>query len=258
MPAFKKRVENLEVLVYPSNTAEGSKSMFNNQLTPQQPRAVLWDLDGTLLDSQEYHWLAWRETLAAEGYDLSYEQFVASFGQRNDTILRGFFGPNLLESEVERIGDAKEVSYRHLVRTRGVQFLPGVQHWLTRLHAEGWRQAVASSAPRLNVEAVLGALNIGWCFDATVSAEDVQHGKPDPQVFLVAADKVAVPPERCIVVEDAPAGIEGGRRAGMRTIGVRSSRDTLQADWVVRTLDELPDDAFDRLMAATPQSLQNR
>ena len=213
-----------------------------------QPRAALWDLDGTLLDSAEYHWQAWRETMAAEGYDLTYERFAASFGQRNDTILRGHFGPDLPTSEVERIGEAKEVHYRHLVRTRGVQLLPGVQRWLLRLRAKGWRQAIASSAPRLNIETILQVLDITACLDATVSAEDVQRGKPDPQVFLVAAGKVTVPPERCIVVEDSPAGVQGGRRAGMRTIGVGPSHATLQADWAVRTLDELPDDAFDRLL----------
>jgi beta-phosphoglucomutase len=224
--------------------------MSNNQRDSFQPRAVLWDLDGTLLDSKEYHWLAWQEAMSAEDYDLTREQFEASFGQRNDTILRGFLGPDLPEREIERIGDAKEERYRHLVRTRGAHFLPGVRRWLTRLHAEGWCQAVASSAPRLNIEAVLEALDIGWCFDAAVSAEDVQRGKPDPQVFLAAAAKVAVPPERCIVVEDAPAGIEGARRAGMRTIGVRSSHPDLQADRAVQTLEELPDDAFERLLAS--------
>jgi len=135
-----------------------------------------------------------------------------------------------------------------LIQTRGAECLPGVRRWLEHLHQEGWRQAVASSAPLLNIQTILEALAIGECFDAIASSEDVQRGKPDPQVFLAAAAKVAVPLQRCIVVEDAPAGIEGGRRAGMRTIGVCSSHGTLQADWVVRSLDELPDDAFDRLL----------
>jgi beta-phosphoglucomutase len=213
-----------------------------------QPRAALWDLDGTLLDSAGYHWLAWRETMAAEGYDLTYEGFAAYFGQRNDVILRGYLGPELVASEIERIGNAKEVRYRHLVRTRGAQLLPGVQRWLTCLHGAGWRQAIASSAPRLNIETILDALGIAECFDATVSAEDVQRGKPDPQVFLVAAQRVAVPPVRCIVVEDAPAGVQAARRAGMRAIGVRSTHADLQADWLVQSLEELPDDAFDRLL----------
>jgi beta-phosphoglucomutase len=222
--------------------------MQTNQPITQPSRAVLWDMDGTLLDSAEYHWLSWREALATEGYELTRERFTASFGQRNDAILRGYFGEDFPMNEIERIEAAKEERYRELVRTSGIDLLPGVRIWLERLHAEGWRQAIASSAPRLNIEAILEALNIAGCFDAIVSAEDVDRGKPDPQVFLVAAAKVGVPPDRCIVVEDAPAGLEAARRADMRTIGLLSSRATLEADIVVRTLEELPPNAFDRLL----------
>lgn len=205
-------------------------------------------MDGTLLDSADYHWLSWRDALAREGVDLTYEQFAATFGQRNDTILRGYFGPHMPASEIERIAEAKELRYRELVRTRGIELLPGVRRWLMRLKRDGWRQAVASSAPRTNIETIIEVLDLREYFDVVVSAEDVQRGKPDPQVFLVAAERVAVPPARCIVVEDAPAGLEAARRAGMRAIGVRSSHAELQADRVVGTLDELPDDAFDALL----------
>jgi len=216
-----------------------------------QPGAVLWDMDGTLLDSAEYHWLAWREALAAEGFDLTRAQFASTFGQRNDTILRATFGPDLPLGEVDRIAGVKEARYRELVKTHGIDALPGVRRCLDRLNAGGWRQAVASAAPRLNVETILDALNIADCFDAIVSAEDVQRGKPDPQVFLLAAERLGVSPARCIVLEDAPAGIEGARRAGMRSIGVLSTHASLRADLTVRTLDELPDDTFERLLSKT-------
>jgi beta-phosphoglucomutase-like phosphatase (HAD superfamily) len=78
----------------------------------QHPRAVLWDVDGTLIDSAEYHWLTWREVLSREGYDLARNQFKASFGQRNDEILRSYFGPDLPATAIERIGTAKEELYR--------------------------------------------------------------------------------------------------------------------------------------------------
>ncbi|MEM8530193.1 MAG: HAD-IA family hydrolase [Chloroflexota bacterium] len=216
-------------------------------MTTQQLRAVLWDMDGTLLDSAEYHWFAWHDALAAEGYPITYEQFQATFGQRNDTILRSYFGPDLSDEEIERIGDNKEEQYREMVRTRGVSLLPGVHTWLTRLRTAGWRQAIATAAPKKNATTIIEVLNIEPYIDALTSAEDVQRGKPDPQVFLLAAERVGVPPSRCIVVEDAPAGLEGARRAGMRTIGVRSSHTDLQADIVVDTLDQLEAEAFDRL-----------
>ncbi len=215
------------------------------------PRAVLWDMDGTLLDSGEYHWLAWREAMAAEGYALTHPEFTATFGQRNDTILRGFFGAELPDAEVGRIGDAKEARYRTMVREQGIDLLPGVRGWLETLRAAGWRQAIASAAPRLNVEAILEALDIAEFFDAIVSAEDVQLGKPDPQVFLLASQRAGAPPTRCVVVEDAPAGLEGARRAGMRCVGVRSSHPELVADVVVDSLADLPPDTFERLTAAS-------
>jgi beta-phosphoglucomutase family hydrolase len=215
----------------------------------QSVRAVLWDMDGTLLDSADYHWLSWRDVLAEEGFELTRERFVESFGRRNDATLRAYFGDEFPLSEIERIGSIKEARYREMVRRRGVDLLPGVGNWLTRLRNLGWRQALASSASLLNVETILQALKIVDRFDAIVSAEDVQTGKPDPEVFVVAAARVSVPPARCIVIEDAPAGLEAARRAGMHTIGVQTSHTQLQADIVVRTLDKLPEDSFDSLVS---------
>ncbi len=222
--------------------------MDNINSTENQSRVVIWDLDGTLIDSTEYHWLTWRDALAADGYSLTYDQFLASFGKRNDVVLRSYLGEGLSLSEAGRIAEAKEGRYRELVNEHGIELLPGAAHWLARLKAEGWRQALATSAPRLNVQAVLAQLGIAENFDGIVSAEDVERGKPDPQVFLTAAAKAEVVPTRSIVVEDAPAGIEGGRRAGMRTIGVLTTHADLHADLVVHTLEELPDNAFDQLL----------
>ncbi len=210
-------------------------------------RAALWDVDGTLIDSREYHWLSWQGALAAEDFHVTREQFQKTFGQRNDEILRGYF-PAYADADIARVGDAKEVAYRRLIRERGIELLPGVGHWLERLRGEGWLQAVASSAPRLNLEAIISALGLEKYFSAVASAEDVTEGKPDPQVFLAAASKLGVTPGSCVVVEDAPAGTEAARRAGMRCVGVLSSPDGLRAALVVRTLDELPEDAFDQLL----------
>ncbi len=202
------------------------------------PRAVIWDLDGTLVDSRAYHWRAWRETLAALGYSLTYEQFLATFGWRNEEILRQLLGPDLPEEAVARIA--------------GLTLLPGARVWLERLHRAGWRQALATSAPRQNVETILAVLGISAYFQATVCAEDVQRGKPDPEIFLRAAARLGVPPARCVVVEDAPAGVEAARRAGMRVVGVLTSHPHLDADLVAPTLADLPPDAFDRLVPPDP------
>jgi beta-phosphoglucomutase len=211
-------------------------------------KAVLWDLDGTLVDSEEFHWRSWRDTLRTEGIELSYDQFRASFGQRNDRILAGWLGPAADPARLRRIGDDKEVEYRRLAETYGLEPLPGAREWLRALRAAGWKQAIASSAPRLNVETMLRVLHLDGYVDAMVSAEDVTTGKPDPQVFLTAAEKLSVAPARAIVVEDAGAGVEAARRAGMRSIGV-TKNGRLAADLVVASLADLPADAFDRLLA---------
>src|SRR3954470_11920700 len=156
-------------------------------------RAALWDVDGTLIDSREYHWLSWHGALAAENFRVTREQFERTFGQRNEEILGAYF-PHYDASEIARVGEAKEVAYRELVRAGGIELLPGVRGWLERLRAEGWLQALASSAPRLDLDAIVYALDLKDFFTAVASAEDVTEGKPSPQVFLAAASKLRVEP----------------------------------------------------------------
>jgi HAD superfamily hydrolase (TIGR01509 family) len=216
---------------------------------PPRPRAVLWDLDGTLIDSRDQHWRSWREALGAEGISVTEAQFRATFGQRNDAILSGWLGDAPTPGLIARIGDEKERRFRELVEEEGAVLLPGVAQWVRRLGDAGWLQAIASSAPRRNVEVEHAALGLEGRFAALVSAEDVHAGKPDPEVFLVAAARLDVPAGRCVVVEDAAPGIEAAQRAGMRSIGVGPNAGSA-ADVTVASLEELAPDAFDRLVGA--------
>jgi beta-phosphoglucomutase len=212
-------------------------------------RAVLWDLDGTLVDSGEMHWWSWRDTLSAINVPVTYEQFTGTFGQKNDRILRVWLGPGATATRIADVAEAKESEYRRLVSVHGLQPLPGAREWVERLRAAGWRQTIASSAPRKNVEVMLAAIGLAAAFDGIVASEDVGKGKPDPEVFLTAAARLGATPESSIVVEDAAAGIEAARRAGIRCIGVTDP--ALQADMVVASLTDLPHDAFDRLLATS-------
>ena len=218
----------------------------------QASRAVLWDMDGTLIDSEEFHWISWRNTLANEGIAITREQFLSSFGQRNDSIIPRWLGAAATPKRIDKIANAKEELYRDLVHRHGITPLPGVANWVHRLHNEGWLQAIASAAPRANIDAVLEALAATHIFQGIVSAEDVHRGKPDPEVYLTAAARVGVSPDRCIVVEDAVAGVEGARRAGMRSIGVSHNGAHLPADVVVQSLEFLGWDAFEMLLEGRP------
>jgi HAD superfamily hydrolase (TIGR01509 family) len=210
-------------------------------------KSVLWDLDGTLVDSEQYHWLAWRDTMAVEGVSLTHEEFLKTFGLRNDAIIPQWI-PDATAERIDQIAGVKEQFYRRLVREGGLEPLPGARRWTERLAHDGWRQAIASSAPRENVDVVLAVIGLASCFQAIVSAEDVTLGKPHPQVFLAAAERLGSAPAQSIVVEDAPAGIEAARRAGMPSIGVRRQGSPLPADLAVSSLADLPPDAFQRLL----------
>lgn len=210
-------------------------------------RAVLWDLDGTLVDSADYHWRAWCDALAREGTSITYEQFLDSFGQKNDRILPKWLGADISAERIEQIGGWKEAEYRRIMEAEGLRPLPGAEAWLAWLPKGGWKQAIASSAPRANVESMLRVAGLRGYFDVMIAGEDVKAGKPDPEVFLTAAARLGVEPARCVVVEDAAAGIEAARRAGMKCVGV-SATASLPADISVRALTDLAPDAFDSLL----------
>lgn len=213
-------------------------------------KAVLWDMDGVLVDTAPFHYRAWRDLFAGLGRNLTEQQFHSSFGLRNDDILRANLGDMPLEC-LRELGQRKEELFREVIRGR-VQPLPGAVALVRRLRESGVKTAVVSSAPRLNVETLLGALGLGDAFDSLVSEEDVQRGKPDPQGYLLAAEGLGERPEDCVVVEDAPGGVEAAKRAGMRCIGLAAGREPgalAAADLVVASLE---DDAVYSFLGLSP------
>jgi len=202
--------------------------------------ALIWDMDGTMVDTREAHWLAWKESLAAEKYDLDWDTFLKTFGQRNDAILRSLLGSDLPDDDIVRIGDAKEQIFRDVIKEQGVLLLPGSGKLIDQAITRGLPQAVVSSAPRLNITAILEVLNRLDTFTVVVCAEDVSQGKPHPEGCITAARKLGISPSNCIVLEDAPAGLEAARRAGMACVGVLSTHDHIdEADRIVTSLEEL-------------------
>jgi beta-phosphoglucomutase len=216
---------------------------------------AIWDMDGTLVDTAELHFRAWEEVCREEGRPFSRADFAATFGRRNPEIIRALFGDRFDDEQVEELGERKEEKYRAAAR-RGVAPLPGVVPLLEGLRRAGFRQAIGSSAPRANLDLILGLMGVASFFDAVVSSEDTQRGKPDPQVFLVAAERLGVPPGRCVVFEDAVAGVQAARAAGMKCVAVRfvghHPEDALRrggADLVVPTLEQVSVQAVRALLA---------
>lgn len=217
------------------------------------PFGVLWDMDGVLVDTTDLHYETWAEALAPYDIDFSRATFAATFGMNNDLTLDYLFGGTLPPAEATAVGERKEVLFRQLAPAR-VELLPGVRGWLERLHADGIPQAVASSAPPANIDALVDALAIRPTFDALVSGTGMP-GKPAPDVFLTAAKRIGLPPDRCIVVEDSVHGVEAARAAGMACLAVTNtaSADALAgASRVVASLADLPPDAFARLVDGSP------
>jgi beta-phosphoglucomutase family hydrolase len=204
--------------------------------------AAIFDWDGVIIDSSRIHGESWEILAEREKRQLPDDYFVRSFGMRNDTII-----PKILrwaddENEIQRLSDLKEGIYRELIAERGLSPLPGVKTFLSQLLASNTPCALGSSTPRLNIATALKLIGLGEFFRAIVGAEDVTRGKPDPQVFLSAAQKLAVPPERCVVFEDAVVGVEAALAGGMKVIAVTTTSPASalrKANRVVNRLDEL-------------------
>jgi beta-phosphoglucomutase len=202
-------------------------------------KAVLWDLDGVLVDTAPFHFQAWQELFRSVGKGFADGDFRRTFGLRNDAILRDILG-ELAPAEEARLARRKEELYRAKADGR-VRAMPGAVELLRRLKREGRKTAIVSSAPRENVRVLLRSLGLEEMFEAVVAEEDAPRGKPDPQGFLLAAEKLGVAPAECVVIEDAPGGLEAAKSGGMRCIGVTTSRPRealARADLVVDSLEE--------------------
>lgn len=155
--------------------------------------AVIFDMDGVLIDSAEAHLESWRLLAAELGCEVTEQQFATSFGRQNRDIVPLLLGGDLDEDRVRQLGSRKEALYRDLVRGR-VQAIDGAVDLVRRCRRAGLKLAVGSSAPPENIELVLDELGIADCFDVIVHDGDVGRGKPDPQVFLIAARRLGLAP----------------------------------------------------------------
>lgn len=212
------------------------------------PKAILWDMDGVLADTSQLHFETWERVLVEQGIPFDRQKFHLIYGLKNRELLPYLTDRPLEPEWIEWIADQKELAFRQALHGH-LSPQPGVVKWLKRFKKWGYRQAVASSAPPENVEVLVDELGIRKYFDALVTPGDLP-GKPDPAVFLLAANQLGVPPQYCVVIEDSIPGIEAARRSGMRCIAVTTTNppETLmQADIVVGTINQLTLEQVDAL-----------
>lgn len=203
-------------------------------------KAVIWDLDGVILDSANEHRRAWHRLAEDEGIVFTDQDFWATFGKRNNDIIPHYW-PVTSAEHLQQLADRKEAYFREFVRETAA-FLPGAEALMRNLHEAGFAQALASSTPLVNIALIDEILGLNRYLSALVSGESVPHGKPAPDIFLKAARELGVPADASLVIEDAVAGIQAARAAGMYCIAVDGGRALAglrAADLVVDDLTEV-------------------
>lgn len=215
--------------------------------------AVIFDLDGVLIDSAEFHRESWYLLAGEESFAMTDQLFKETFGLPNWVILPRALEREVGPEEIERLSWRKEALYREAAKGK-LQPLPGVLSLLHGLKERCARLAIGSSTPKENIAFVLDELRLHGVFDAVVSSDDVTKGKPDPEVFLTAADRLGVLPDHCAVIEDAVAGVEAAKAGGMKCIAVTTThpaKSLSPADLVVDSLEQVTAEAVEMLVGMT-------
>lgn len=202
---------------------------------------LLFDLDGVLINSGNFHWLSWKRLMAEEGrFSMKYEQFLSTFGKRNDEIFKEL-APHLSKEESLRLIDRKEELFRQEIEGR-IELLEGVDAFLKEVIESDLPHIIASSTPRANLDFFLAKTALGHYFKKAISGTEVAHSKPAPDIFIEAAHRLKLSPKRCIVFEDSPAGLKAGAAAGAFVVALATTHASDQLDpydMVVPSLGQL-------------------
>ena len=205
--------------------------------------AAIFDMDGVLVDSYQAHFRTWQRLAQEHGFEYSEAMFARGFGRTGrEAVAADWPQRDLSPQQIDEIVRRKEQYYRELI---GSDFpaMDGAAELIRELKNAGFRVAVGSSGPRENVELAVERLSLSPLLDAQVTGDDVTRGKPDPQIFLLAAERMEVRPSQCVVIEDAPVGVEAAHAAGMKCAGLASTghqpEDLREAEMVVPTLRDL-------------------
>jgi beta-phosphoglucomutase family hydrolase len=187
---------------------------------PARIKALVFDMDGTLVDNMRDHEQAWVEFFKRRGRAIEPEAFFRqTAGRHNREIMRDWIDPQLTDAELLALAEEKESLYRALYAPKR-QVLAGFTAFAAAAKARGLRLAVATSAPPANIDFILDPLDLRQHFDVVVGAQNVKRGKPHPDIYLLAAQELGLAPDACIAFEDAPAGVQSAAAAGMRCVAL--------------------------------------
>lgn len=216
----------------------------------QMPRGVIFDLDGVIINTEKYHQQSWHDLGERYNIKVTPDFFKSTFGMQNSDIIPKLFKNKLNQSRIEEMADFKEQKYRELINGK-MTLLEGVEELISSLKANGYKLAIGSSTPKVNLDFMLTQLSIGHFFDAFATSEDAANSKPAPDTFLAAAKKLELNPARCVVIEDAVHGVTAAVNAKMKVIAVTNTKpacELSQADRIVDSLIELTARDFDALL----------
>jgi HAD superfamily hydrolase (TIGR01509 family) len=203
-------------------------------------QAVIFDMDGVIVDSEPYSMQALIDVLRHYGIDPTEDDLRRSYGRRVRDDFADYFCRYAVTADLNTAIAHKHARYYHLAAGQ-LKAFPGVKPLIQRLRDHRYRLALASSGDRVKVAFGMQALGLDATFDSVVCGDDVTHSKPEPEIYLMAARRLGISPAGCVAIEDAPAGVEAAKRAGMRCIAVTNSvaRQQLQgADLIVESLDD--------------------
>jgi beta-phosphoglucomutase family hydrolase len=219
---------------------------------------IIFDWDGVIIDSSCYHKESWERLALEKGRKLPPGHFKKGFGMKNELIIPEILGWTNEPREINQLSLRKEQLYREIMEKKGIMPLPGVREFLSLLHRKNVTCAIGSSTHKENISLALRLLKFERYFSAVISAEDVDHGKPNPQVFLKAAERIGIHPAKCIVFEDALVGIRAARAGNMKVVAVATTNPVSrlsEADRIVKRMDML---TIEDLVAITGVEMDNK
>jgi beta-phosphoglucomutase family hydrolase len=233
----KRLVETKGVLTLKDNTVivDGD---FLFYVWRQSRKTFLWDMDGVIADSHSFHFAAWQETFAKRGIKFTKEDFTKLFGTRNDFIIGSVMGREFPEGDVKVMVQEKEEIFRRKA-TGNIKLFPGAVRLLNAIKKGNFKLGLVSSAPKKNIDLVLSELNLKAIFDCIVFGQEVSESKPSPQIYLLAAKKLEVAPNDCVVIEDSPLGVKAAKTAGMKCLAITNTHPRQKLEEADRVVDSL-------------------